>query len=137
MSEDNRTVKLSCFDLAKDWNRSQPRTLCGTPQYAAPEVAHTHAHTRAHAIVRVSQWKIIMGDTYDHACDMWSLGCLCYVMLCGFNPFWSENMRDTLERMVAGTYTFLQDDRERLSPTAIDFVDRLLVVHPQNRMTAR
>ncbi|ETN39624.1 cAMP-dependent protein kinase type 2 [Cyphellophora europaea CBS 101466] len=60
-------VKITDFGFAKDvpditW------TLCGTPDYLAPEV--------------------VASKGYNKSVDWWSLGILIFEMLCGFTPFW-------------------------------------------------
>ncbi|ETI28154.1 cAMP-dependent protein kinase type 2 [Cladophialophora carrionii CBS 160.54] len=60
-------VKITDFGFAKEvpditW------TLCGTPDYLAPEV--------------------VASKGYNKSVDWWSLGILIFEMLCGFTPFW-------------------------------------------------
>lgn len=61
-------VKIADFGLAKFIGKVQfTNTLCGTPAYVAPEVL-VNSHERK----------------YNRAVDMWSVGVLLYVCLCGF-----------------------------------------------------
>lgn len=67
-------VKLADFGLAKIiGEESFTTTLCGTPSYVAPEIL---ADTR--------------NRKYTKAVDIWSLGVVLYICLCGFPPFSDE-----------------------------------------------
>ena len=67
-------VKLADFGLAKIiGEESFTTTLCGTPSYVAPEIL---ADTR--------------NRFYTKAVDVWSLGVVLYICLCGFPPFSDE-----------------------------------------------
>jgi len=50
-------------------------TQCGTPEFVAPEVMATTG--------------------YSEACDIWSLGVMMYIMLCGYLPFNGSNITGT------------------------------------------
>ena len=54
---------------------SRTHTRCGTPFYISPEV--------------------ITGN-YGIECDMWSLGCILYCLLCGYPPFFGDDNVETL-----------------------------------------
>merc|ERR1712004_852134 len=64
------TLKLTDFGFAKEAkNRDTLKTPCYTPYYVAPEV--------------------LGSKKYDLSCDIWSLGVIIYILLCGFPPFFS------------------------------------------------
>lgn len=67
-------VKLGCFNLATYLPiGGHLSTLCGTPSYVAPEVLAHHTTRR-----------------YGKEVDIWSLGVVLYICLCGFPPFSDE-----------------------------------------------
>ena len=65
-------IKLGDFGLSTciDNTLGCAMTACGTPGYVAPE--------------------IINGAAYDQAVDMWSLGVITYILLCGYPPFYGD-----------------------------------------------
>ncbi len=113
LSGDGRRAKISDFGLAADISdRMMRRTLCGTPNYMAPEVA--------------------LRQPYDSAVDLWSIGCLIFAMFIGRAPFQGKTAHDTLENVVRGVYDKLSI--EEVSPEAENAVVRLLDTDPMNRM---
>lgn len=86
-SEDGRIV-VADFGLAKIFGRGELlMTHCGTPNYAAPE--------------------IIRGDhVYDKSVDMWSVGVITYVLLCGYFPFYDEDDAVLKKKIKLGDYSF-------------------------------
>lgn len=89
---------------------SEQQTLCGTPNYLAPEV--------------------ILKNPYGKAADLWSLGCLLYSMIVGRPPFESTDIRDTFSRVSRGDFRIPED----VSPDARDLISRLIVLDPKQRI---
>ncbi|KAJ1476218.1 kinase-like domain-containing protein [Baffinella frigidus] len=121
-------IKIADFGLSAlgdthDEN-GQMNTVCGTPDYIAPEVVIIAAegpHSRR---------------KYDAKVDVWAIGVILYTMLCGFPPFWSDNMADMLHMIKHGDYSFPAPAWDHISPETKAFVTRLLTVDPKRRPTA-
>jgi calcium-dependent protein kinase len=73
------------------------KTIVGTPYYVAPEV--------------------LKGD-YDFECDVWSLGIIFYIMLCGYPPFDGENNREIFKNIMKAKVEFDDDSWEDISNDA-------------------
>ena len=104
-------IKLSDFGLSKilSDNDEKAFTLCGTPQYLAPE--------------------IMKEEGYDKNVDWWSLGCFFYEMITGFLPFYIP--KDYLNEKVYEQKVIFPSG---INPLAIKFIKELLVVDPNNRL---
>jgi serine/threonine protein kinase len=91
----------------------QPRLLCGTPGYIAPEVYMTRQYTRQ--------------------VDVWSLGCVLYLMLSGTMPFAAS--KNGIQAVKAGFFTFPVMRFQHVSSEAMDLMVRMLIVNPKERFT--
>jgi len=91
-------------------------TACGTPGYVAPEV--------------------LKNEPYDRAVDLWSLGVILYILLCGFPPFYHESTAQLYKQIKKGEYDFPDPYWTDISAEAKDMVSRLLTVNPKKRITA-
>lgn len=92
------------------------KTRSGTPYYVAPEV---------------------LSGSYDEKCDLWSIGVLTYVLLCGYPPFNGNSDKDILVRVKSGKFVFPDSEWKTVSASAKDFVSKLLELKPANRMSAK
>mmetsp|Transcript_12274 Transcript_12274/g.21903 ORF Transcript_12274/g.21903 Transcript_12274/m.21903 type:complete len:343 (+) Transcript_12274:391-1419(+) len=116
--DDDTSLKLADFGFAKEVNPegdAELKTTCGTPGYVAPE--------------------IISGKRYGKEVDMWSLGVILYILLCGYPPFYDDNQAQLFKKIKKGSYTFDQDFWGEVSDSAKDLVQSLLVVDPKSRFT--
>ncbi|CAH8437970.1 unnamed protein product [Heterobilharzia americana] len=111
-------VKLADFGLAIVVKRNM-YTVCGTPTYIAPE--------------------ILEESGYGIEVDMWALGIITYIMLCGFAPFRSPDKRQSklFESIKRGRFVFLSPYWDNISSYAKDLISALLVISPKSRLTAR
>ena len=113
-------VKITDFGLSKIFSDDAAgevvmKTACGTPGYVAPEV--------------------LMHETYSSQVDLWSIGVIVYILLCGFPPFYGDNDAQMFRKIKAGTFKFLSPYWDPISQDAKDFVSKLLVVDPKKRLT--
>jgi len=109
-------IKIADFGLSKEFGVEQMATSCGTPDYVAPEV--------------------LSGEVYDKEVDIWSIGVITYVLLCGFPPFYGETQKELFENIMAGNYDFPNPEWSGVSSDAKAFIKKMLVVSPEKRYTA-
>eukprot|EP01039_Chlorochromonas_danica_P000764 gene764-829_t len=116
-TEENSALKLADFGLATLLRPNQLMNVaCGTPGYVAPE--------------------ILKGIAYGKEVDMWSVGVILYILLCGFPPFYDDNNKKLFAQIVNANYSFPDPYWTNISATAKDLVRKLLVVDPRQRLSA-
>ncbi|EGE01381.1 CAMK/RAD53 protein kinase [Trichophyton equinum CBS 127.97] len=119
------TVKLADFGLAKIvGEHSFTTTLCGTPGYVAPEILAENAEARM----------------YTRAVDIWSLGVVLYICLCGFPPFSDElyHPRDypytQKEQIQLGIFKYPLPYWDSIDYRAMDLIDSMIEVDVKERL---
>ncbi|XP_029785442.1 cAMP-dependent protein kinase catalytic subunit PRKX isoform X1 [Suricata suricatta] len=102
-------IKLTDFGFAKKLV-DKTWTLCGTPEYLAPEVIQSKGHGRA--------------------VDWWALGILIFEMHSGFPPFFDDNPFGIYQKILAGKIDFPR----HLDFSVKDLIKKLLVVDRTRRL---
>ena len=89
---------MADFGLAKQLaTNTIAQTPCGTTGYTAPEVFVCHHNNNIYTN---------NSNSYSKAVDIWSMGCVLYTILCGFPPFYDENIEVLTENVTKGRFTF-------------------------------
>jgi len=109
-------IKLGDFGLATklDFDGEKKRTICGTPNYIAPEVLEGRA-----------------GHSFE--VDIWSLGVIIYTLIIGKPPFETTDVKATYQRIKRNQYTF--PDHVSISDEAKDLIMSILTSDPSARPT--
>lgn len=107
-------IKIGDFGLAckLQFDGERKRTLCGTPNYIAPEVLEGKN-----------------GHSYE--VDMWSIGVVMYTCLVGKPPFETNDVKSTYKLIKSNSYSF--PDRLHISEGAKSLIRRILQSEPESR----
>jgi len=110
---DQMEIKLGDFGLATtvDFDGERKRTLCGTPNYIAPEVLGKKGHS--------------------YEVDVWSVGCILYTLLVGKPPFETQTLKDTYNRIKKNEYYV----PSKVGPLAKSLIQKMLQHEPTMRPT--
>ncbi|XP_061392038.1 SNF-related serine/threonine-protein kinase [Musca vetustissima] len=106
-------VKLTDFGFSNKFSPGQKlETFCGSLAYSAPE--------------------ILLGDSYDApAVDIWSLGVILYMLVCGQPPFEKANDSETLTMIMDCKYSV----PPQVSRSCRKLIASMLVRDPKKRAT--
>jgi len=106
-------VKIIDFGFAKE-TKDQSFTLCGTPEYMAPE--------------------IILARGYDITVDWWAFGILLYECLAGYSPFAGKDQNAICKNIVNRKLSF--PNTSLFNKPAKGLIDRLLRTNPKERLAS-
>ncbi|CAN0417637.1 unnamed protein product, partial [Ectocarpus sp. 13 AM-2016] len=68
--------------------------------------------------------------------DLWSIGVIAYILLCGYPPFYGRTDKDIFASVSRGQYDFPGPEWDTVSDDAKAFVGKLLMLDPAERPTA-
>lgn len=111
----NTQVKVIDWGLSALFSESMMKTAVGSLSYAAPEVLQRSTE-------------------YGCECDIWSLGVVAYVMLCGKPPFWGSQ-KTMLSKMLEEKYPMNGEPWPSISQEGKDLIRGCLKANPKNRLT--
>ncbi|KAG0474345.1 hypothetical protein HPP92_014031 [Vanilla planifolia] len=114
--DEHSSMKIIDFGLS-DFIKPDERLndIVGSAYYVAPEVLHR---------------------SYNSEADMWSIGVITYILLCGSRPFWARTESGIFRAVLRADPNFDDSPWPSVSAEAKDFVKRLLNKDYRKRMTA-
>ncbi|KAI8365469.1 kinase-like domain-containing protein [Choanephora cucurbitarum] len=103
-------IKITDFGFAKKITQDRTWTLCGTPDYIAPEIIRSQGYTKA--------------------VDWWSLGVLIYEMMTGEPPFTAKNPIEQYQKILEGDVNW----PDNINAEARDLLENLLKTKASERI---
>jgi len=115
---DDAEIKIADFGLARVVSgKDMMKTACGTPGYVAPEILQNKGYNSG-------------------AVDVWSAGVILYILLCGFPPFYEEELPALFDQILHARYDFPSPWWDKISADAKDLIAKMLELDPKKRLTA-
>lgn len=101
---DKLNVKIGDFGLATriEFEGERKKTLCGTPNYIAPEILNKKGHS--------------------FEVDIWSIGCVMFTLLVGQPPFETKTLKDTYSKIRKGDYRLPHSLRKSAAQMIMDML---------------
>jgi len=121
--DEHLNIYLSDFGFSVQIKNEEPLyELLGTPAYMAPEMLKATVESNH--------------PGYGKPIDLWACGVIMYSLLAGAPPFWHRKQMIMLRRIMEGKISFLKPEWSDITDAAKDLISKLLVVDPQQRLTA-
>ncbi|XP_064632286.1 calcium/calmodulin-dependent protein kinase type 1-like [Lineus longissimus] len=115
--DEDSKIMISDFGLSKVEDDGIMATACGTPGYVAPEV--------------------LKNEPYGKEVDIWSIGVIAYILLCGYPPFYHENDADLFAQIMKADYEFDSPYWDMISDFAREFIRNMMHLDPKKRFTCK
>jgi len=74
---------------------------------------------------------------YGKEVDVWSIGVIAYILLCGYPPFYDENDSVLFQQIMKGNYEFDSPYWDDISESAKDFITHLMCLDAKRRFTCK
>jgi len=115
--DEDAVIKIIDFGLSRhdDMTQGIMNTKVGTPYYVAPEV---------------------LNREYTKSCDIWSIGVITYILLCGYPPFYGDTDNQIFESVRTARFDFPSPEWDEISDNAKGFISTMLKRIPSNRPSA-
>ncbi|KAK3032389.1 hypothetical protein RJ639_037107 [Escallonia herrerae] len=114
--DENSPLKATDFGLSVFYKQGEQfKDIVGSAYYIAPEV---------------------LKRKYGPEVDIWSVGVMLYILLCGVPPFWAESEHGIFNAILRGHIDFSSDPWPSISSGAKDLVRKMLHSDPKQRLTA-
>lgn len=114
--DENSPLKATDFGLSVFFKEGEVfKDIVGSAYYIAPEV---------------------LKRNYGPEADIWSIGVMLFILLCGVPPFWAESETGIFNAILRGHIDFTSDPWPSISMGAKDLVKKMLNVDPKQRLTA-
>uniref|UniRef100_R7WAR1 CDPK-related protein kinase n=1 Tax=Aegilops tauschii TaxID=37682 RepID=R7WAR1_AEGTA len=137
--DENAPMKLIDFGLS-DFIRPDERLndIVGSAYYVAPEVLHRSYNERLNDIVGSAYYVApeVLHRSYSMEADIWSIGVITYILLCGSRPFWARTESGIFRSVLRADPNLDDSPWPSVSAEAKDFVKRFLNKDYRKRMTA-
>jgi len=91
------------------------KTKAGTPSYVSPEV---------------------LAGSYNIDCDMWSCGCILFILLCGYPPFEGDSDIEICQSIMKGKIDFDGEEWDEVGKDAKNLISNL-ICKPEKRLSAQ